>query len=155
MDPTYVVPRLQYDDQRMQQLLISNEGKTPARNITLSLDREILGIGDPAMPINALPWFSETVATMSPGDKFFFTLWSGYDKPGTKDIPKEFTILASYETLGKRVREETHLHVQLSQGQTFPPRTTQHYLREISQRVESLTKSLDTLRREPEITPRG
>ena len=107
----YVAVRLTFHQQMLLTLEVANQGKSAARRLKLSLDRDIYEAFDSKeKKLNDMPLFSDTIETMPAGDRYFLYLWPGTVKLGGEKFPREFKVTAAYETLGRRIVEETTLH---------------------------------------------
>ena len=139
----YVVVRLTFRHKMLLMLELANEGKSPAQVLKLSLDRDVYEGGDTKKRLNDMPLFSETYQTVPPGGRYFHYLWPGGAKVGTELFPKEFKVTASYESLGRPVREETTLHPFLYAE--YPSLAPEESLEKLAGCLEETKKTLEKI----------
>ena len=139
----YVVVRLVFRQKMMLTLELANEGRSPAQALKLSLDRDVYQGGDTKKRLNDMPLFSETYQTVPPGGTYFLILWPGIVPLGSELYPKEFKVTANYETLGRRIKEETTLHPLLYAE--FPSLATEESLEKIAGVLEETKKTLEKI----------
>lgn len=139
----YMVVRIVFKHKYVCALELANEGKSSARNVRLSLDRDVFQGGDPKRRINDLPVFARALDAVPPGIRSSVYLWPGTIKPGTELYPDKFKITATYETLGRNIAEETTLDVYLYTE--FPAAPTEESLETIAGSLEEIKKVFDKL----------
>jgi len=139
----YVVLRLVFRQKMYCTLELANEGRTPARNVRLLLDRDLFVMCDPTKKLNDFPIFSEQFELIPPGVKTYFYLWPGTVKPGGELVPDMFRITATYEALGRRVSEETTLHLHIYEE--FPPSWIEESLEKVPPILDEMRKTLEKI----------
>ncbi len=139
----YVVVRLAFRQKDMLTLELTNDGRSPAEVLKLTLDRDVYQIGDTKKRINDMPLFSETYQTVPPGGRYFLILWPGMVPLGSELYPKEFRVKANYRTLGRRIKEETTLHPTLYAE--YPPLNAEESLEKLVAGLEQTNKGLERM----------
>jgi hypothetical protein len=97
-------------------LRISNTGKSVAKNVLFTLDRDIFQYGEENLSYRNLQnksVFQNPIDSLPPGIEISFALTDGKRLPSDPNVPGafpvKFTISASYEFFAKTVREEHHI----------------------------------------------
>jgi hypothetical protein len=137
----YVVVRLAFRQKMELVLELANEGRSPAQALKLRLDRDLYQFGDTKKRINDMPLFAETFRTVPPGGTYFLFLWPGMVSLGSELYPKEFKVTANYQTLGRRIEEETTLHPLLYAE--YPPLSREESLEKLAGIAEETKKTLE------------
>jgi hypothetical protein len=136
----YVVLRLVFREQMVLAFEVTNEGKTPARMLKLTLDRDIFEFGERDKRVNDFPMFSTPIAAFPAGSKCSFSLWLGTVKLGGDLYPAQFTVTATYESLGRSVTEETALSAEVFRE--FPPLTVEESLHKVTKDMNEVKETL-------------
>jgi len=139
----YIVLRLVFRGKILLALELANEGKSPAEDLKLALDRDLYQNGEVSKRINDMPMFSETFATVPPGGKYHVFLWSGTVVLGTDLFPTEFKITATYRSLARAITEETTLHPLLYAE--FPALAIEESLEKLPGILEEMKKTLEKI----------
>jgi hypothetical protein len=94
-------------------LRITNTGKTGAKNLCLSIDRDFFQFGEndnPQKNLRNMNAFNTPMDSFSPGAELIFGLaqaWVLFENGGKSDLcPVQFTVTAKYEFSGKKVEEK-------------------------------------------------
>lgn len=87
-------------------LRVSNQGKTPANKLRLTLDVPFYRHGNKDWDIGAFDAFQETIDSFAPGCEITFSLASAsMIFSENSELPKSFSVSAEYEFDGERVKE--------------------------------------------------
>lgn len=140
-----IVSRLSLHGQLLW-LVVSNEGRSAATYVRLTLSQEILKLGHEDSKLTEAGLFSRVIQTIPPKMNYYFLLAPGWIKPGTQGLPSDFEISATYETDGRKVAETTHLDVGILEGQDFPPRDADEHLKKIASLLEKIERSIARLK---------
>lgn len=128
----------------MIELIIANKGKTAAKDLKLSIDKDFyqLGTSNDNYKISNLPAFKNKIETFPPDSKITLELMSGselekktIDDPAT---PLVFTITATYSFNNKYVTENTIIDLR-QYIKTFI------YKSSLEREIENLTKEFKEL----------
>lgn len=99
-------------------LKITNEGKTPAKNVRLKIDKPFYqyGMGSEDKNIANFPAFQEPIDSLPPGATLFFDLAQGFvifgKDANPNKTPVKFSIKAVYSYGEKTVEEVTNIDLQ-------------------------------------------
>ena len=121
---------------------ISNTGKSPAHNLTLSIDKDFYRFGKKDENIAQLKAFIEPIEMFAPGTELSFDLAMGFNifaqDADPSIIPRIFSITASYDFFGKRVIEKNIIDLNPFLGSTLPRDSITRELKEIREAIEKL-----------------
>jgi hypothetical protein len=105
-------------------ICIANTGKSPAQNLSLSLDKNFYRFGEKDKNITQLNAFREPIDMFAPGTELNFDLAMGFnifaEDADPNIMPRLFSITASYEFFGKRVTEKNTIDLNPFLGSTLP-----------------------------------
>lgn len=106
-------------------LKIINTGKTSAKNLRLTIDKDFCQFGNINKNLKDFPVFSSTIDSFAPKQRLLFALAQSFVIFGEKDnkVPKQFSITAKYSFRGNEVIETSEIDLrafELSEYQTDP-----------------------------------
>ncbi|WP_243295289.1 hypothetical protein [Geothrix mesophila] len=107
-------------------LRISNQGKTSAMNLRLTLDKPFHKYGESAKDhdLTTFNAFTQPIDSFPPGSEIVFTLAQGFkvfaNSKESPTMPHTFSVTADYEFNGQRVKEENHIDLRPYLGANIP-----------------------------------
>lgn len=119
-------------------LHISNNGKTAARNLRLTMDRPFFqhGQNEVGRDVSGFSAFSETIPSFAPGTSLSFYLATSLvvfgDTANSDLTPISFVVTANYEVAGQEVSESTTVDLEPFRNTAIP----------IDRGVEKISKAL-------------
>lgn len=121
---------------------IANTGKSPAQNLSLSMDKDFYKFGKKEGNIAQFNAFREPIEMFAPGTELIFDLAQGFkifaEDADPSIMPKLFTITASYEFFGKKVIEKNTIDLNPFLGSTLPRDSLIRELKEIREAIEKM-----------------
>jgi hypothetical protein len=103
---------------------ISNTGKSPAQNLTLSMDKDFYKFGKKEKNIAQFSAFREPIEMFAPGTELMFDLAMGFnifaEDADPSIMPKVFNITSSYEFFGKKIIEKNTIDLKPFMKSTQP-----------------------------------
>ena len=122
-------------------LRIRNTGKTAARNLQLSIDREFwrFGLKDEHHNVRTSSAFANPIKLFAPDSELLFDLGVSsqiYNQPHL--TPHEFEITATYSYSDRTVSESTHIDLWIFRGTTVNPSALVEELHKIGEAIEKL-----------------
>jgi len=136
-------------------LRITNTGKTPAKDLRLSLDKPFYQFGEKREENNlaSYPAFKETIASFHPGAEIVFSLAQSFKIFGEKTdgnvLPKCFTVLAEYSYSTKTVKENNNIDLQPYLNSNIPYNSYIKKLKDLTAAIAKISNSIDKLKNEP------
>lgn len=123
-------------------LTVRNTGRTPARNLRLTMDRDFYRFAEKAPDRNLRSYaaFSERIDSFPPNTEVAFALADGpaLFEATEELVPTRFVVCASYEFGGKTVDETTEIDLRPFRNTSVP-----HH--PVVEELERLRKSIDKL----------
>lgn len=94
-------------------LTVKNTGHSAARNLRLSLDRDLHQFSkpDPASNIRNFPMFQETLPSFAPGEELFTMLMQGHEMQNEQLTPNRFTVTVRYDFAGKPFEQQHEINL--------------------------------------------
>lgn len=124
---------------------ISNNGRFPASNLRLCIDKNFYKFGDnnPKNNIAKFKAFNEPISMFAPGAELNFDLAMGFrlfDENADRHImPTLFTITATNEFFGRKVTEENTIDLAPFLGVTLPRDLIAKELSKVSDAIKELS----------------
>lgn len=127
-------------------LRISNQGRTAAVNLRLTLDKSFHIFGDPAKDheLSSFTAFTQPMDSFPPGSELVFSLAQGFmifagdkESPG---LPHTFTVTAEYEFGGQQVKEENRIDLRPYLGANIPQNPHLTRLSGINESLKTIAK---------------
>lgn len=126
-------------------LKIKNHGKSSAKNLRLTVDREFITFGSTGKNIQELPAFSRPISNFSPDAELNYWLGTGPDiHSGENKSVKEdgFIITAEYEYLDKKIVEKTVIDFHHFLSSDIPRDDIAYEIKQLSKKVGEAAKKL-------------
>ena len=128
-------------------LVIRNDGKTAASELQLSIDRPVSLPGDAGekSDLRDLNAFKEPIQSFGPSSELNFWLGSAVQIFGRKseDLPKRFTVEASYSYGDKKVTEQTTIDFNPFLYSDLPRNEIGQGFKEVTQEIKKLRNSIE------------
>lgn len=124
-------------------LEIRNSGRSPAKDLTLKIDRDFYPFAtlSEERNIKNQTAFTSPISTFSPRETLTFDLSQGFnmdtEKEGKNLTPSEFLINASYEFSGTFYTEQFHISTKHYMG-VHAPKSTEEHLAKIEEHLRKL-----------------
>ncbi len=144
----YVVVKAVLTQRQLFALQIANEGKSPATNLRLAIDRDLYQYGKKEEKINRLPLFSKATVSLPPGSRYAIALWTDsqcFGKKVNELCPREFNIEASYESLGRKYEEKWNIDLAFYALHMRPPYEVAESTERMVYFIKSLTEAVSSL----------
>ena len=127
-------------------LTIKNHGKSTARNLRLSIDREFKVFKSNDKNLQDLPAFNQIIESFPPQSEFNFWLGTGADihnkDSGTKNEPEGFEVSVEYEYLDKKVCEITMVDFRPFLWSDLPRHHVAHEIKQLTKKIDEIGKKL-------------
>ncbi|GMV52571.1 MAG: hypothetical protein D8M52_04405 [Chlorobi bacterium] len=153
----YISVRIRVQQDTLLILEIQNTGKSPALNLTMTLDKEfhIMGVTESErIPgIHRAFSFHNTIPAFSNGMKLLFPLATGDKLKGSSPddplIPLVFTLTATYAYAGQQYSEVHSIDLRMFNNSFVEQNFELDRLTAISKSLESIAKSTERMSKEP------
>ena len=127
-------------------LTIRNNGKTTAKNLRMSIDREFYAFKDRGEKLNELPAFNQNVDSFPPQAEFNFWLGTAADIHNRKNDNGEeaegFVVNVEYEFSDKKVSESTTVDFRPFLLSDLPRHDVAHAINKLEKSVSEIKKKI-------------
>jgi len=143
-----VAPSLELDNPIFY-LRVSNQGKTAATNLRLTLDKSFYKFGETAKDhdLSTFTAFTRPIASFPPGAELVFSLAQGFKvfEGGVENpnMPHSFSVAAEYEFNGKQVSEENLIDLRPYLGANIPQDPHLTKLKGINESLKKIAERAD------------
>lgn len=137
-----VAPVLEVDNPIFY-LRISNEGKTAAQNLRLTVDKSFFKFGEKheGSDLASFTAFNEPIDSFPPGAEITFSLAQGFKvfagSSENPDMPRTFSVTVKYEFAARQVAEVHRIDLRPYSAADVPQDA---YVRKLNKMIESIEK---------------
>lgn len=127
-------------------LKIRNIGKTTARNLRLTLDKDFYQLGNQKRNLRDLNTFKDEISSFPPDSEFSFWLGTGPEMFAAEHnddlMPQVFSVTASYEYAQKKVTETTTIDFRPFLSTDLPRDSITHELKDMTREIKDVSRAI-------------
>ena len=125
-------------------LIVENNGRTPAENLRLDIDREFHCLGSSDFSLSEETLFSEGVSTFPSNAEVGYILGSTVQlQDDPEDMPKRFTVTARYSYGDTTVEKDFEIDLRQFAKKVLVYKGVRRELKEIREAAEDISGSLE------------